>query len=161
MSETTEANGRKRGFLIVILLILAIAGVLVVKKKTAIPSSAGSVLGVQAEELGAPKGVTTGKPLPALIDLGSKSCIPCKMMAPILDELKSEYAGRMEVVFFDVREDKEAGDKYGIRMIPTQIFLSENGTEIFRHEGFISKEDILALWKKLGITFGDTEGSDN
>jgi len=92
------------------------------------------------------------KPLPRLLDLGAGKCVPCKMMAPILDELKTTYAGKLDVVFIDVWENKQAGEQYGIRMIPTQIFYDAEGKELFRHEGFFSKEDILAKWKELGVT---------
>jgi thioredoxin 1 len=73
------------------------------------------------------------------------------MMAPILDELKTTYAGKLDVVFIDVWENKQAGEQYGIRVIPTQIFYDADGKELFRHEGFFSKEDILAKWKELGV----------
>ncbi|MCK5473216.1 MAG: thioredoxin family protein, partial [Planctomycetes bacterium] len=63
------------------------------------------------------------KPLPRLIDLGADKCIPCKMMAPILEGLKEEYAGKFEVVFFDVWKNSDAAKKYEIRIIPTQIFF--------------------------------------
>lgn len=91
--------------------------------------------------------------LPRLVDLGAGKCIPCKKMAPILDELKEEYAGRLEVVFIDVWQDKDAAQKYGIASIPTQIFFDPAGKELFRHEGFFAKEDILAQWKELGFDF--------
>lgn len=89
--------------------------------------------------------------LPKLLDLGANKCIPCKMMAPILEELKREYAGRLQVEFIDVWENPEAGQRYGIRMIPTQIFFDAQGNELYRHVGFIGKEDILAKWKELGV----------
>ncbi len=89
--------------------------------------------------------------LPRLVDLGSDTCIPCKMMMPVLDELKKEYAGRLSVEFYDVRKDPSVGAQYGIRVIPTQIFYDAAGNERFRHEGFFSKEDILAKWKELGV----------
>ena len=92
------------------------------------------------------------KPLPRLLDLGAGKCVPCKMMAPILDELKETYAGKLEVVFIDVRENQQAGQQYGIRIIPTQIFFDAEGKELFRHEGFFAKEDILAKWKELGVS---------
>ncbi len=90
--------------------------------------------------------------LPRLIDLGADKCIPCKMMAPILEELKSEYAGRLEVVFIDVWKDPEKGREYGIRVIPTQIFYDTDGNEFYRHVGFFSKVDILKTFKKKGIS---------
>lgn len=89
--------------------------------------------------------------LPRLIDLGADKCIPCKMMAPILEELREEYAGVFEVHFIDVWKDPSAGRKFGLQVIPTQIFFDGEGKELDRHIGFISKEDILATWNKLGI----------
>ena len=93
----------------------------------------------------------TSTVLPRLVDLGADKCIPCKMMAPIFEELKTEYAGRLKVDFIDVWENPDAGKGYGIRIIPTQIFYDSSGKELFRHEGFFSKADILAKWKELGI----------
>jgi len=93
----------------------------------------------------------TSTALPRLVDLGADKCIPCKMMAPILEELKTEYAGRFEVVFIDVWEDPSRSEEYGIKLIPTQIFFDASGNELFRHEGFFAKADILAKWKELGI----------
>lgn len=88
--------------------------------------------------------------LPKLVDLGAKKCVPCKMMEPILEELKKEYKDGFETVFIDVWENPDAGGKYKIRVIPTQIFLSPEGKELFRHQGFYSKEDILKKWRELG-----------
>jgi thioredoxin 1 len=89
--------------------------------------------------------------LPKLVDLGADKCIPCKAMAPILAELKTNYAGRMDVEFIDVWKYPDAGKKYKIKLIPTQIFFDASGKERFRHEGFFGKEDILAKWKELGV----------
>lgn len=94
--------------------------------------------------------------LPKLVDLGADKCIPCKLMAPILKELKKEYAGRMDVEFIDVWKNEGAGKKFGIKLIPTQIFYAANGKELFRHEGFFGREDILGKWKELGV---DLSGS--
>jgi thioredoxin 1 len=89
--------------------------------------------------------------LPKLLDLGATKCIPCKAMAPILEGLKQEYAGRMQVEFIDVWQNEDAGKQYGVNMIPLQIFFDANGKELFRHEGFFGKEDILAKWQELGV----------
>jgi thioredoxin 1 len=89
--------------------------------------------------------------LPKLVDLGADKCIPCKMMAPILEELKKQYAGQLEVEFIDVWKNPAAGRAYGIQMIPTQIFYDAEGKERFRHVGFFGKEDIIAKWKELGV----------
>ncbi len=90
-------------------------------------------------------------PLPRLVDLGRGTCIPCKMMAPILEELAETYAGKLVVEVIDLREQPEAAGQYGIRVIPTQIFYDASGTERFRHEGFLSKDAILTKWRELGV----------
>jgi len=89
--------------------------------------------------------------LPKLLDLGSTRCIPCKKMAPILDELKKEYAGRVDVEFIDVWVDRTMGEKYGVKAIPTQIFFDADGKEVFRHTGFYGKEEIIAQFTKMGV----------
>lgn len=93
--------------------------------------------------------------LPKLLDLGAHVCIPCKKMEPILEELKKDYAEHFETVFVDVWQKKNAttAKKHGIQSIPTQIFFDAEGRELWRHEGFISKDDILTKWKELGYTF--------
>ncbi len=90
--------------------------------------------------------------LPRLVDLGAGKCIPCKAMAPILEELKAEYAGRMDVQFIDVWKDPDAAKPYGIHIIPTQIFYGADGRELARHQGFMGKQEILARWKALGVS---------
>jgi len=87
-----------------------------------------------------------------MIELGSKTCIPCQMMQPILAELRKEYKGQLEVPFWDVYEHQDKAKSYGIRVIPTQVFIGADGKEFFRHEGFFPKEDILAKFKEHGVT---------
>jgi thioredoxin 1 len=101
----------------------------------------------------APAQATAAAATPRLVDVGAGKCIPCKAMAPILDGLKAEYAGRMEVHFVDVWQDPDAAKPYGIRMIPTQIFYGADGRELARHEGFMAKDEILARWKAVGVNF--------
>ena len=90
---------------------------------------------------------------PRLVDLGSERCIPCKMMQPILESLKITHKDKFDVEFIDISKNPEAGKSYNIRVIPTQIFYNVHGKEIFRNEGFLSKEDILKKWKELGMEF--------
>jgi len=106
-------------------------------------------------EVIAPKfSVTTQVQLPKLLDLGSHSCVPCKMMMPILDTLRNVHAGKLEVEFIDVWQDREAGTRYDVRAIPTQIIYDETGEELFRHEGFWSREEMEEKMKELGIDLG-------
>ena len=95
--------------------------------------------------------------LPRLLDLGADKCVPCKMMAPILEELKSDFTDHFTVDFIDVWKFPEQAQPFGVRVIPTQIFFSADGTELFRHEGFFSREDILAKWMELGISIPEKE----
>jgi thioredoxin 1 len=91
------------------------------------------------------------KGMVTMIDLGAKKCIPCKMMAPILEKLEKEYAGRAAVVFLDVWEDPKPAHRFGIRGIPTQIFFDKEGREVFRHAGFLSEEEIVRRLKDMGV----------
>jgi thioredoxin 1 len=118
--------------------------------------AAGAVLlvktiGPEASESAAGRATTAEARLPRLVDLGANTCIPCKMMAPILAEIKEKYAGVLVVEVIDVRENRTAAAEYGIRVIPTQIFYDAEGAERFRHEGFMSKEALLAKWRELGV----------
>jgi thioredoxin 1 len=89
--------------------------------------------------------------LPRLLDLGAEKCIACQKMAPILEELKVEYEGRAVVDFINVWKNTEAAQEYGIAAIPTQIFFDRDGKEVWRHVGFLSKEDIVAKFVELGV----------
>jgi len=99
----------------------------------------------------APAEESKPKRLPRFVEIGAKKCIPCRMMQPILDDLRKEYAGKLQVDFVDVWEHPEQGDKYGIQQIPTQVIYDSSGKEVFRHIGFYPKDEILAKFKELGI----------
>lgn len=75
-----------------------------------------------------------------LVDLGAKSCLTCKTMAPFLEELKREYQGRAEVIFIDVNKQPEMAKPFGLKAIPTQIVYDRQGKEVFRHLGFMEKK---------------------
>jgi thioredoxin 1 len=122
----------------------------------ALIASVAVVFAWKQQRIGGEIPVPTG--VPRLVDLGSVTCIPCQMMAPVLEELKKEYAGRLSVEFYDVRENPDAATKYGIKLIPTQIFFDASGKELFRHEGFFAKDGILAKWKELGVDFSASTG---
>jgi len=91
------------------------------------------------------------KKLPVLVDLGKGTCIPCKKMKPILDELKTEYHGRAIVKVIDLRYEPREARKYGIRLIPTQIFFDAEGNEVYRHEGFMDKQSIRMKFAEMGV----------
>lgn len=139
--------------IIVVTLFIAIAGVLAIKQ-TGNPDIPAAEVVTQTTTSAPTTQPATMQPqaaLPRLVDLGAGKCIPCKMMAPILDQLKVDFKEQLEVIFIDVWENPDAGQAYGIRMIPTQVFFDARGKELFRHEGFFSREDILAKWRELGV----------
>ncbi len=91
------------------------------------------------------------KGMVTMVDLGATSCIPCKMMAPILQKLEKRYAGKAAIVFLDVWVNPKPAQSFGIRIIPTQIFFNKKGEEAYRHEGFMSEEAIVTVLQKLGV----------
>ena len=141
--------------LIVVTLAAAVAAAFVLRNSKA-PAESGSVApptttagaSVEGTAAGAASAVATDR-LPRLLDLGAGKCIPCKMMAPILEELKKEYAGRMTVEFIDVWVNPDAGKAYGIELIPTQILLRR------RRQGAVPPRRFL--WK--GGHPGQMEGT--
>ncbi|MGE5297324.1 MAG: thioredoxin family protein, partial [Solirubrobacterales bacterium] len=125
-------------------LILAITAVVLLKQRGQKEAPMKSLASPAAAASQAPT-------LPRLVDLGRETCIPCKMMIPVLAQLREEYAGRLSVEFVNTEENPAEADKYNIKLIPTQVFIDASGKELFRHEGFFSKEDIVAKWKELGV----------
>ena len=93
------------------------------------------------------------KPKVTFVELGSVNCIPCKMMQPVMKNIEKKYGEQVNVVFYDVwtEEQKPYAQKYSIKLIPTQVFLDENGKEFFRHEGFYPEEEIHKLLKSKGL----------
>lgn len=157
--------------MIVVTLGVAVVGTLALKKSSSTERSQASMPAAEENETAgtvevrqeplstAPVEPRNPAALPRLIDLGADKCIPCKMMAPILEELKERYADRFTTEFIDVWKNPDEGKKRGIEMIPTQIFYDAEGKELFRHVGFFGKEDILAKWKELGVDTGPAKAA--
>jgi thioredoxin 1 len=117
-------------------LVLAVAATLALRRDRA-PAPAAAAPAVVA--------------LPRLVDVGAESCIPCKAMVPVLEELRREYAGRLRVDFIDAWKFPAQADAFQVSIIPTQIFIDASGRERHRHLGFISKAEIIETWRRLGI----------
>jgi len=92
------------------------------------------------------------KGMVTMIDLGAKKCIPCKMMAPIMEKMEQKYEGKAAIVFIDVWEHREQAARFRISAIPTQIFFDPNGKEFYRHSGFMSEKAIVYVMEQLGVT---------
>lgn len=95
------------------------------------------------------KARASGKP--SLVDFGSVGCIPCDMMAPILDKLKGKYDGKVNVLFVHVKEKPILAGRYGVRTIPVQVFFDKSGKEVFRHTGFFAEEEIEGQFSQMGV----------
>lgn len=121
-------------------LIVAVALVVYAKGRTVAAPASPSLVATSAE-------VT----LPTMVEVGSETCIPCRAMVPVLAELRRDYAGKLRVVFINFEKETAAAEKYGVKMIPTQIFLDQDGKELFRHEGFYAKVEIDAKLQELKV----------
>lgn len=126
----------KTGRIVAILLVVCVAAVILIFK----PGSSGEPAGEVA---------MTG--LPKLLDLGAETCVPCKQMMPILAQLSEDYKDVFTVEVINIHQQGDAAEKYGVSLIPTQIWFDSDGNELFRHTGFIAKDAILAKWRELGV----------
>ncbi len=126
--------------LIILIVLAAVAGVVFLKKSK--------------QEPAAPLPTHT-QGMPRLLDLGSKGCTACTMLEPVLEELRMNHIGRLQVDFIDVWEHEQIAMDYGVEIIPVQVFFDADGYEIYRHQGFISARDIVAKFKELGIELHD------
>ena len=125
----------KRMFILSI-IVAAIAGVAILKKSQKEPAAP---LPRQAWDL------------PRLLDLGSKDCTACTMLEPVLEELRTNYTRLLQVDFIDVWEHEEVATDYGVKIIPVQIFFDADGLELYRHQGFISAQEIVEKFEELGV----------
>ncbi len=86
-----------------------------------------------------------------MLEIGSVGCIPCDQMKPVMEKLRTNYKDKLEVLFIDVKKDRENPRRFGITMIPTQVFLNKEGKEFHRHIGFYAYEEIALVLKKAGL----------
>jgi len=101
------------------------------------------------------KGSADGPQKPAItfVELGSVKCVPCRQMQPVMKAIEEKYTGQVKVIFYDVwKEDQQHyAQEYKIRVIPTQVFLDQNGRELMRHEGFFPEKDIDGFLQSKGL----------
>jgi len=138
----------RKWWMIGVLAFIAVVAVYAVTESGPGANPSGTV-GLQAQSTPIP---APGTGRVTMIDLGATECIPCKMMAPILAELKIQYAGKADILFIDVWKDPAQAKTYGIQTIPTQVFFDRSGREAFRHMGFMDKKRIVDILTKLGVS---------
>jgi thioredoxin 1 len=116
------------------------------QSKTPIRAAKGEVLVTNRLDIDFSRSIVT------FIELGADRCIPCKKMQPIMKEIAALFPDRVQVIFYDVWKDPKPAEKYRIQLIPTQVFVDQQGKEIARHVGLYPKEEILELLKMHGIS---------
>ena len=96
-------------------------------------------------------------PLITFVELGSVNCIPCRQMQPVMAAIEKKYGSQIKIIFYDVwkADQKKYAAEYGIRLIPTQVFLNKQGQEIMRHEGFFPEQEIDNFLKQQGLIIQD------
>jgi len=140
MAKGTITMTRQFLPLVASVLILAFVSQNVLAQSTARPKSIDKTV--------APK-----TPLVTFVELGSVKCIPCRMMQPVMKAIEKKYGAQVKIVFYDVwkPEQQKYAEQYGIKLIPTQVFLDADGKEFFRHEGFYPEAEIDKLLQKQGL----------
>ena len=123
----------KRNVAIVVLVVVVVAAVACLKHRTG---------------AGEPEPAAN---LPRLVELGAGKCESCKKMAPIIEELRKEYAGRVIVESIDVIQEREKSLAYNWRLIPTQVLLDADGREVWRNQGFVPKTELIARLSEVGV----------
>lgn len=99
------------------------------------------------------------KRVPILLEFGRGWCIPCKYMKPILDDMGAAYAGKAIVTTVDMDVNKDLVRSYGIRMMPTQVFIAPDGKEFFRNEGTLERDHIMQVFTKMGVAPPNLQGT--
>lgn len=135
-SEAREPNGTRRARLVVLALVgLGVVGAFALRQQRS-STPAASVPAVTGARL---------------VELGSTSCRSCKAMHEELARLREECGDSIAVEEVDVWKDEEAARRYGVHIIPTQVFLGPDGREIDRHVGFLARAEIRERFAQRGL----------
>jgi thioredoxin 1 len=145
------SSQRTVAIVVILAIVILVAGVAVLRSSDDGSSGGGQTSGAGASP-DASSAESGAKPKVTFVELGSTTCIPCKEMRPVMAAVEKAFGDQVEVVFYDVNEDSAPAEQYGIRYIPTQVFLDADGKEFHRHVGFYPYEDIEALLLDQGLT---------
>ena len=96
------------------------------------------------------KAIKSGRPV--LVDFGSNSCIPCRQLRPILQEIRKEQKGKLEVLVIDIYKYQALAAQYRIQVMPTLVFFDSTGKEVVRRQGFMPKTALMEELKKVGVS---------
>ncbi len=141
--------------IIAVVVVLAVGGLVFLKNNSG--NSETPANPADASEKGDSGTPSDGKPpttnakLPKMIDFGREQCLPCKAMMPILEALKKKYKDKATIEFVSTVKHRDVAFEHNVRRIPTQIFFDADGNEVWRHEGFFSREKIEEQFRKMGV----------
>src|SRR4030042_3376922 len=139
----------KRARFSLLLLLLFLIGLLFACSQPAASPNSSDPNASYLASISLEKLLTNGKP--TLAEFGWRECIPCKEMKPILEELDKEYKGKLNVVIVEIPFNEDLAEKYGIKVMPVQIFFDSKGDEVTRHAGFLPKEQIIPQLERMGL----------
>ncbi len=86
-----------------------------------------------------------------LLELSSSTCSICKQMQPFLKEIEDEYSDKLVIKTLDIVARTDIAQKFLVNAIPTQVFIDRQGKVYFKHVGYMSKKQILEVFKKMGL----------
>jgi thioredoxin 1 len=134
--------------LFVSILLFSCDGKTTSKKETATVKNMVSKVEVKASVIS-----ETNKAKVTFIELGSVRCIPCQKMQKVIKAVEEKYGEQVKTIFYDVwtKEGKPYAETYKINLIPTQVFLDNEGKEYFRHEGFFPEEELVKILAQKGV----------
>jgi len=135
MQFTGASRDTVMRIIFVVLIILTAAGI-VIYKNSSLPENEPDY---------------SVQKLPTLLMFSSTGCPYCQIMIPILEEMQEEYKGQINIEIIDAYEHPEEAEKYPIISFPTLILLDSDGDQIGRHDGYISKENLVKALKKEGV----------
>ena len=141
---------RKSLIISAVVIVGIVGGALALKANRGTSAAGAASVRVVAESPGA------AQALPRFVDLGTTTCAPCRVMLGVMAELEQRYPGAMVVEFVNVNERPADAQRYGVEIIPTQIFYSPDGRELFRHVGVFRTEEVIAKWAELGFRMTQT-----
>jgi thiol-disulfide isomerase/thioredoxin len=88
---------------------------------------------------------------PTLIEFRSRICPYCYQLAEVLGELERKYAGQITVRYYTTETDEPMFKQYRVSLLPTLVILNASGSEVYRHEGALSKESLVSTLKGLNF----------
>lgn len=86
-----------------------------------------------------------------LLDLGTKSCPPCRIMAPFIKELRLAYEDSAAIIYIDVLDERQYVSRYSVTQVPTLLFFTARGELVHRQVGYMTKERIIKILSELGV----------